>query len=52
MLKRLLAVMTLVAALAAACGPATTPTETDGLDGFETPMNGLPTEMPLQTPIS
>lgn len=52
MLKRLLVVMTLAAALAAACGPATNPTETNGLDGFESPMNGLPTEMPLETPIS
>lgn len=53
MLKRILAVLTLVAAIAAACGPATDPIQTDGLDGgFETPMDGLQTEMPLETPVS
>lgn len=52
MLKRLLAVLTLVAVIAAACGPATDTDETDGLDnGFETP--GLMETPPgLETPAS
>jgi len=52
MLKRLLAMMVLAAALAAACGPATNPNGTDGLNGLESPMDGLQTEMPAETPIS
>jgi hypothetical protein len=52
MLKRLLAVLVLVAALAAACGPATNPNGSGGLDGMETPMDGLQTEMPLETPAT
>jgi hypothetical protein len=52
MLKRPLALLVLIAALAAACGPATNPSGSGDQGGLETQMDGLQTEMPLETPAS